>query len=226
MGTEPIRLFGRDEVLERALKAHRPLEHCSDPARADLIWAIPTVDLGWRTFGIDRCDLLDLGLPLPPTRVGRAGEVVEHPMFARSLRVGGPSGPVQGRLETDCLLQPVLASARAEGEVTLLFVEGVLTQATRTIPMRHGPPVCQQLGLFQGEDRVGRQALAEVRRRFDAELERRPPLFLRVDLLRRESEVVVSDLRLCGPAWLMPSTAGALATALLGKGPGDRACAL
>lgn len=226
MGTEPIRLYGRDAALERALKARRPLEHCADPALADLLWALPEVDLGWRTFGIDRRDLLDLGLPLPPTRLGRAGEVLETPMFARSLRVGGPSAAVHGTLEHDCLLQPVLPSARAEGEVTLLFVDGVLCQATRTIPMRQGPPVRQELGLFQGEDRVGRRALAEIQGRFDVELGRRPPVFLRVDLLRLHSEPVVSDLRMCGPAFLSASTAEAVANALSGDEPGGGASAL
>lgn len=223
MRTDPFRLFGRDAVLEGALKAHRAVEHCADPARADLIWAIPDVDLGWRTFGVDRRDLLGTGLPLPPTRDGVAGELVTGPMFARSFRVGGASGPVQGPLAEDCLLQPLLPSATAEGEVTLLFVDGVLAQATRTIPMRGGPNVRQELGLFQGEDRVGRDALAEVRRRFDAALGRRPPVFLRVDLLRHRGEPVISDLRMCGPAQLSGSTAAALATALLGNEAPDGA---
>lgn len=164
---------------------------------------------------LDRRNLLQLPLPFPPTRIGRAGEVLDAPAFVRSFWQHGRSRSMQGELREDALVQPVLSSATDEGEVSVVLAAGEIVQAWRSVPMLGGAPVVQRMPLFQGEDEVARQVVMALRARFDAELGRVAPPFVQVDLLRHEGALVVSDVRLIGPAPLDPLAATSAASAFL-----------
>ena len=164
---------------------------------------------------LDRRNLHDLPLPFPPTRVGRAGEVFDQPVFVRSFWRHEPSRVHQGVLVDDALVQPVLPSATEEGQVSVVLAAGEIVQAWRAVPILGGPPVLQPMALFMGEDRLAKKVVSTVRARFDAELDRVAPPFVRVDLLRWEGALVVSDVTLIGPAPLEPLAATSVASAYL-----------
>ncbi|MEZ4320958.1 MAG: hypothetical protein R3F61_26000 [Myxococcota bacterium] len=124
------------------------------------------------------------------------------------------------------MLQRYLDSVEDQGEVSVILVDGRITHAVRKIPATGDYRVQddwgafdQPLGLFHGEDAFAFSVMAALQKRFDAALERRPPVVARVDTLRDERDrLVLNELEVIEPSLFYrhgPGAMDALARALV-----------
>ncbi len=200
---------------------------------------VPGVDV--LTWNADKRYLLDLAetLPVVPTRsveadglvAGLRAGLAEHATIVVKPRVGASGvGVVVADAVDDLRLatltagpwvvQPLVASVRTEGETSVYVFGGAAVSQLRKVAPAGGLRVQEEYGgvtsavpLDEEAARLAERSVAVAAQRLG-----RVPAYARVDLLRWDDHLVVSELELIEPGLyldLLPGNAEALAAHLL-----------